>query len=127
MYARTVRRKCGVRGCKNTKSFSISLTREAGNSVIICESCLKEGLNAVHEANDVTKSGIRPEKEAEIPGLFFNDRANGTEDPKQSERVEVAIKQESDFCCPNCEKRFDSERGLKIHMKSCEPKEEVHG
>lgn len=127
MYARTVRRKCGVRGCKNTKSFSISLTREAGNSVIICESCLKEGLNAVHEVNDVTKNNIRPEKEANIPGLFFNEQANGAENPKQSERVEAEPETESGFCCPNCGKQFDSERGLKIHMKSCEPKEEVHG
>ena len=42
MYVRKVRRKCGVRGCRHTTSFAISLTSEVGRSVIICEDCLRK-------------------------------------------------------------------------------------
>ena len=40
MYAKRLKRKCSVRGCKNTDTFAISRTRELGGSVIICKSCL---------------------------------------------------------------------------------------
>ena len=42
MYLRKVKRKCSIRGCKNTDCFSVSKSRESGNSVIICASCAKE-------------------------------------------------------------------------------------
>ena len=54
MYTRKVKRKCGVRGCRNTVSYALSKTREMGNSVIICEDCLKASLDAIEEAENLT-------------------------------------------------------------------------
>ena len=54
MYTRKIKRKCGVRGCRNTVSYALSKTREMGNSVIICADCLKASLEAVEEAESLT-------------------------------------------------------------------------
>ena len=55
MYVKKLKRKCSVRGCKNTDTFAISLTREVGNTVIICKSCLGKALGAIDD--------IQPEPE----------------------------------------------------------------
>lgn len=44
MYAKKIKRKCGVRGCRNTVSYAISKSREMGNSIIACKECLAEAL-----------------------------------------------------------------------------------
>ena len=46
MNVKKIKRKCGVRGCKNTESFIISKTREMGGSVIMCRKCLAEASKA---------------------------------------------------------------------------------
>lgn len=51
MYIKKIRRKCGNRGCKNTENvYALSKTREMGNSVIICEECLRDALKTIDEA-----------------------------------------------------------------------------
>ena len=47
MYVRQIKRKCGVRGCKNTASFVISKTREMGGSIIMCRECMAEALKSI--------------------------------------------------------------------------------
>ena len=47
MNVKKVRRKCNVRGCKNTESYAVSRTREFGNSIIVCKSCLASALGAI--------------------------------------------------------------------------------
>lgn len=48
MYIKKIRRKCGNRGCKNTENvYALSKTREMGNSVIICEECLRDALKTI--------------------------------------------------------------------------------
>lgn len=50
MYIKKIRRKCGNRGCKNTENvYALSKTREMGNSVIICEECLRDALKTIDE------------------------------------------------------------------------------
>lgn len=49
MNVRKINRKCEVRGCKHTESYSISLTREHGNSIIACKDCLERALKAIKE------------------------------------------------------------------------------
>ena len=44
MYVKKIKRKCGVRGCKNTETYSISKSREMGNSIIACKECMLETL-----------------------------------------------------------------------------------
>ena len=51
MYVKKIKRKCGVRGCKNTESYAISKTREMGNSIIACKECLLEALAQIEEQN----------------------------------------------------------------------------
>lgn len=47
MHTKRLKRKCSVRGCKNTASYVISRTRELGHSVILCRECLEQALNAI--------------------------------------------------------------------------------
>ena len=78
MFVRQVKRKCSVRGCKNTDCFAISRTREVGNTVIICKSCLDEALASLDEIDPKTKSNIPAIDNTAAPPLFFNAKAFGT-------------------------------------------------
>ena len=62
MYVKKIKRKCGVRGCKNTESYAISKSREMGNSIIACESCLYEALAEID-----MKYSRREAEEGEMP------------------------------------------------------------
>ena len=43
MFVKKFKRKCDVRGCKNTADvFLISKRREMGNTIAICTECLKD-------------------------------------------------------------------------------------
>ena len=64
MYVKKVKRKCEVRGCKNTDCYSISRSREMGFSIIACESCLNEALEAIKEMRE--GPGNETEKEAKV-------------------------------------------------------------
>lgn len=44
MYIKKIKRKCNVRGCKNTETYAISKSREMGNSIIACKECMLEAL-----------------------------------------------------------------------------------
>lgn len=46
MNIRKVRKKCMMRGCKNTDTYAISKTREFGG-VILCKDCLSSALNEI--------------------------------------------------------------------------------
>lgn len=67
MYARKLRRRCDVRGCKETVTYSLSRTRENGNTPIMCEKCLKEALEAVRQC----KTEPAPRKQATAPPPIF--------------------------------------------------------
>ncbi len=128
MNIRKVRRKCSVRGCKNTDCFAISKVREVGNSVIICSDCLKEGLEAVEEyVPEVKKPSAPP------PSLFFNSSAadNAEETTaeekaaEEEETTEAEEEQEAEdnteaadgeaHICEVCGKEFKSASGLARH------------
>lgn len=68
MNVKRVKRKCGVRGCRNTESFMISRTHEVGNSVIICKKCLQDTLEATKDYKETPK----PKSTGEPPKLFYN-------------------------------------------------------
>lgn len=51
MYIKKLKRKCGVRGCKNTETYAISKSREMGNSIIACKECLMDALATIEEQN----------------------------------------------------------------------------
>ena len=150
MYARKVRRKCSIRGCRCTESFAISKTREIGNSVIICKNCLKDGLIAIDEIKPKAKSNIPKSNPSNIPSLFFNAQIKPSESTNEdAEKMTIPqslpeanpapftqgsqdeqsfsedegnedAEEETEFKCPDCGKVFDSERGLKSHARYCE-------
>ena len=56
MFVKKFKRKCDVRGCKNTADvFLISKRREMGNTIAMCRDCMKEALKA-------TESYVEPVK-----------------------------------------------------------------
>lgn len=136
MYVKQVKRKCSVRGCKNTECFAISQTREAGNTVIICKSCLGKALASLDEIDPKTKSNIPESDNTQIPPLFFNAKAFGKpehivpedaaavtpeEQTAPTEETTTADKT-SGFVCPNCGRNFGTEQGLKTHLRFCKEK-----
>lgn len=57
MFVKKFKRKCDVRGCKNTADvFLISKRREMGNTVAICRECLQEALKATESYVEPTKA-----------------------------------------------------------------------
>ena len=64
MNVKKIKRKCGVRGCKNTASFVISKTREMGGSVIMCRECMEDALKS-------TEGYVEPEKVKKAPKPLF--------------------------------------------------------
>ena len=148
MFVRQVKRKCGVRGCKSTDCFAISRTREVGNTVIICKSCLGKALGAIDEIDPKTKSNIPVVENTSAPSLFFNAGAaetkidnvppvtpdNGQEnttppvddvppatDAEDNTEGTNPPEDVTEFKCPICGKTFDSEKGLKTHLRYCKP------
>ena len=137
MNVRKVRRKCGMRGCKCTDSYALSLTSEMGNSIIVCKSCLEKAHDAIENYKEDTTSVKKVSREA--PPLFFNAKAMG----KKSERIpeaEPVVNDDKDateeekpdlskyegplaWVCPHCGKEFATEKGLNTHMRTCKEKE----
>lgn len=132
MYARQVKRKCSVRGCKSTDCFAISRTREVGNTVIICKSCLEKAFVAIDEIDPKSKSNIPAVDNTAVQPLFFNAKALGTgatetkaDDAPSADDATNADGTSSpedvtEFKCPVCGKTFDSSKGLRMHKKYCE-------
>lgn len=138
MYVKRLKRKCGVRGCKCTDTYAISMTREVGNSVIICKSCLGKALGTIDD--------IQPEPEVRVlhtgaPALFFNNavRKSVIEEPKVPETQQeppaddglgnptdsgtdddtaTPPAETSEFICPHCGQVCKSELGLQKHITS---------
>ena len=129
MYVRHVKRKCNVRGCRCTDSYAISLSREVGNTVIICKSCLGKALGAIDDAAAHTEPKLRITSE-EAPALFFNAAAKVAPVPEEPKADEVIPPAEdnteddtatppadaSEFVCPHCGQICKSELGLQKHI-----------
>lgn len=58
MFIRKVYRQCDVSGCRNKNCYAVSGYREFGNSIIVCEDCIKEILNIVHNADFESKKVV---------------------------------------------------------------------
>ena len=143
MYARPVKRKCGVRGCKNIDSYALSLTREAGNSVIICKSCLGKALGAIDDPQPETDIRV---SYSEAPPIFPRASAPVEETPVEEVPAEAetpveevpaeaetpveetpveevpaeaetpAPVEETTYKCPHCSAVCKSEQGLQKHI-----------
>ena len=117
MYIKKLKRKCSVRGCRCTDTFAISLTREIGNTVIICKSCLGKALGAIDGVQDVQPARV---SHTEAPSLFFNRQALGLAPVKA---VEPEAVEPEGFECPVCGKVCKSALGLQKHIDSVHKEE----
>ena len=100
MFVRQVKRKCNVRGCKNTDCFAISRTREIGNTVIACKSCLGEAIGAINEIDPKTKSNIPSVSKTGAPSLFFNAKALGKIEAKDGLTADIVTVDENPMLTP---------------------------
>lgn len=101
--AKKVKRKCNVRGCRHTDSYSISHYREGGNTVIICKDCLKDALAAIEGPE-----GTIPPKELGDVTEELGDIIDGE-----------PVKQEDGLICPKCGREYKSEPAYKKHIEKC--------
>ena len=98
-----VHKKCMMKGCTNRASYQISLSREIGNSIIICKDCANRAVQMIddYEKNHSTAKAVDT---AEDATETISEVADETE-------VEAV------FLCDNCGKEFQTERGLNAHRK----------
>ena len=125
MHIKRVKRRCSVRGCRSTDTFTISQSREVGNSVIICKKCLAEALEAVenHENGVV----VEPQHKG-VPSLFFIGAANTAVEEKKVPEETIQPAEPTDdgvdappadapkFICPLCGQVCKTELGLQKHI-----------
>lgn len=98
MYVRKVRRKCGVRGCKNVNNvYIISKTREMSNSLILCTDCMKDGLMGAESYKEPEKVKSEPKPLFPHPELAvtISSVAVDEEEPKPQEVIEEVTEDSS--------------------------------
>ena len=65
MFVKRFKRKCSVRGCKNTTNvYLVSKRREMGNTIGICTDCLKEAAASIENYTEP------PKVKKEVKSLF---------------------------------------------------------
>lgn len=63
MFVKRFKRKCDVRGCKNTTNvYLVSKRREMGNTIAICTDCMKEIQKSVDGYIEEKKVVVREDK-----------------------------------------------------------------
>ena len=138
MRVKRLKRKCGVRGCRNTDTYSISLTREAGNSIIMCRDCLEKAIDAIDNVKEEPETRV---SYSEAPPLFFNsvrpedEPEASVQDDVQDEQIpaddnppdsesdtsggsDTPPSESSEFVCPHCGQVCKSELGLQRHIEA---------
>jgi hypothetical protein len=63
MFVKRFKRKCDVRGCKNTSNvYLVSKRREMGNTIAICTDCMKEIQKSVEGYVEEKKVVVKADK-----------------------------------------------------------------
>lgn len=109
MNVKRVKRKCMVRGCKNTDAYAVSLKREMGNSIIVCSDCAVKISKAIENE---TKSNISSAIDTVVP----------TEEDSATHNENI---EENKYVCKICGRVCKNEFGLKSHEKSCKGTSDV--
>lgn len=89
MFVKKFKRKCDVRGCKNTADvFLISKRREMGNTVAMCRDCLKEALKATEGYTEPLKVKKEIKPLFPHPELEVTISSVADAEPKPTEVIE---------------------------------------
>lgn len=116
MFVKKFRRKCDVRGCKNTANvFLISKRREMGNTIAVCTDCLKEAqasINGYVEEKKAIKVDNRP--------LFPHPELEVTlsSAPEEVEPAEVIEEKTEDIEISVAEDTVTTEESVKPNTKA---------
>lgn len=117
MVVKKIKRICDVRGCRNMVAYNISANRQIGNSVIICEDCLRSALKAVEHYNDDDFNKYKP---TTAPPLFFNDVSDDANNVAEADEDistdHTDIDDSTEYSCNLCDKKFKTESGLHRHI-----------
>ena len=76
MYVKRLRRRCGVRGCKNMLTYTISHRKESGNSVIICRKCITDAAKEIDKYEKETPKIFRTS--SDTVDLFYHPELTKT-------------------------------------------------
>ncbi len=90
MFVKRFKRKCDVRGCKNTANvFLVSKRREMGNTIAICTDCLKEAQASIDGYVEEKKAVVKVDKPLfPHPELDVTLSSVADEEPKPIEVIE---------------------------------------
>ena len=93
MFVKRFKRKCDVRGCKNTANvFLVSKRREMGNTIAICTECLKEAQASIDGYVEEKKVVIREEKPLfPHPELDVTLSSVAEKEPEPQEVIDDAV------------------------------------
>ncbi len=95
MFVKKFKRKCDVRGCKNTADvFLISKRREMGNTVAMCRECMKEALKATESYTEPVK--VKKEVKSLFPHPELEVTLSSVAD-KEPEPIEVIEEATEEF------------------------------
>lgn len=97
MFVKKFKRKCDVRGCKNTVDvFLISKRREMGNTIAICKECLKEAQSSIDGYIEEKKVAIKVDKPLfPHPELEVTLSSVADSEPEPQEVIEEATEDTS--------------------------------
>ena len=89
MFVKKFKRKCDVRGCKNTADvYLISKRREMGNTIAMCRDCMKEALKATESYVEPVKVKKEPKPLFPHPELKVTTSSVADAEPKPQEVIE---------------------------------------
>ncbi len=118
MHIRPIHRICDVRGCRNKDCYTLTMTREYGNSVIICKDCLNAALKAINNGD----FGVKDTAKMPPPPLFFNIAAHNA-DTNNATNNDTNVDTDNDtnndtYTCKQCGKSYHSMAALNRHISN---------
>lgn len=94
MFVKRFKRKCDVRGCKNTTDvFLISKRREMGNTIAMCRDCMKEALSSTESYTEPIKVKKEPRPLFAHPELEVTLSSVVDVEPEPQEVIEQATEE----------------------------------
>lgn len=57
-----IKRRCMVSGCRNINSYTVTRRNEFGNSIHICEDCIRDILGEAENQGFIEKAAANPKR-----------------------------------------------------------------
>lgn len=125
MIAKKAKRKCMVRGCKNIDTYACSLTRESGNTPIICSECAAKFSAAIKKAKAEEAKSPAKTISGPPPLFYFSPEQTKKDKAKTKENTPPDNddpNNDEKFICQYCGFECKNKLGLSSHERSCKQK-----